>query len=191
MSHQASQRRQADKINPDKRGKWLSLALPGPSTTMFGCIPTFWLTAGQISFCICSPLDSRRQEEVRSAMASYLERWLLGSTNSGLLKKPNADISTVLVTQAPVCFSLVTAVYAQSRTHLNIIFIKLTEVYSEVWLQPSLSWLGLGACVGFGSVMCCPVHPQSWSNLLWISSPAYFIVLGLALLPSDPEWDCS
>lgn len=65
-------------------------------------------------------------------MASYLERLLLGSTNSGLFKKPNADISTVLVTQAPVCFSLVTVVYTQSRTHLNIIFIKLTEVYSEV-----------------------------------------------------------
>lgn len=65
-------------------------------------------------------------------MASYLELLLLGSTNSGLLQKPNADISTVLVTQALVCCSLVTAVYAQSRTHLNIIFIKLTEVYSEV-----------------------------------------------------------
>lgn len=65
-------------------------------------------------------------------MASYLESLLLGSTNSGLLKKPNADISTALVTQAPVCFSLVAAVYTRSRSHLNIIFIKLAEVYSEV-----------------------------------------------------------
>lgn len=59
-------------------------------------------------------------------MASYLERLLLGSTNSGLLKEPNAVISTELVTQAPVCFSLVTVVYTQSRMRLNIIFIKLT-----------------------------------------------------------------
>lgn len=59
-------------------------------------------------------------------MASYLERLLLGSTNSGLLKEPNADISTALVTQTPVCFSLVTVVYTQSHIRLNIIFIKLT-----------------------------------------------------------------
>lgn len=62
----------------------------------------------------------------RFAMASYLDCLLLGSTNSRLLKEPNADISTVLITQAPVCFSLVTVVYTRSRIRLNIIFIKLT-----------------------------------------------------------------
>lgn len=120
-------------------------------------------------------------------MSSYLECSLLGSTNSGLLKEPNADISTALVTWAPVCFSLVTVVYTQSHIHLNIMFIKLTEVYSEVWLEPSLFWLDQEACVGFGSAMSCHV-PQLCYNLLRISSPTYFIVLGLA---SDPEHDCS
>lgn len=38
---------------------------------------------------------------------------------------------------------------------------------------------------------CALVLLQSWGNLLRISSPAYFIVLGLALLASDPERDCS
>lgn len=47
---------------------------------------------------------------------------------------------------------------------------------SRVWKCDVLPW--------------APVVLQSQSNLLRISSPAYCIVLGLALILGDPECDC-
>lgn len=76
-------------------------------------------------------------------MASYLEPLLLGSTNSGLLKEPNAVISTGLVTQSPVGFSLVTLVYTQSHMHLNIILLSLLKFILRYDWNPVYSgWVG-------------------------------------------------